>query len=176
MSEINETRDEAIERVGALVEKLKGDRSIRQMTADTGVHTSYIARIIKRENYASAEVLRRLTAPESNPQNGVTLKDLMLAAGYQKESTTENYLNKPLDSKSKKVADKYINDSRLIILDQINNNHIFSTSKNIEDMHGIDFKPDYCFSIMDDQINEWWFKTLYISKSEVIIFNNDSII
>lgn len=166
MSEINLTREEAIERIGALVEKLKGDRSVRQMSLDTGVNTSYIARIIKRENLASADVLRRLSEPNTNPKNGITLEDLMIAAGYQKESKIDKYLNKPFDRDIKKDADKYINDTRLKILDSINSNHIFSTSMNIDEICETNFKPDYGFSIMDEHINEWWFKTLYIPKDE----------
>ncbi len=95
---INETltkeereKKEAIARVAVLVRELVGSRSIRRTGEDTKVAASYITGILKERYLPSAETLRKLTAPSSNVQNGVTLEDLMIAAGYQ-----NNYIEEAL--------------------------------------------------------------------------------
>ena len=76
-------KQNTIEKLAELVKKLKGDRSIRGMAADSGVAASYITGIINCKYLPSAEILRKLAADTAAPQNGVTLEDLMVTAGYQ---------------------------------------------------------------------------------------------
>lgn len=79
----NEKKAESIARVAKMIEELKGDRSIRRMADESGVAASYITGILKEKYLPSADILRKLSDASANPQNGVTLEDLMIAAGYQ---------------------------------------------------------------------------------------------
>ena len=88
-----QVKKEAIARVAVLVKELVGDRSIRRTGEDSGVAASYITGILKEKYLPSADILRKLTEPSANPQNGVTLEDLMIAAGYQ-----NNYIEEVLNS------------------------------------------------------------------------------
>ncbi len=73
-----------IERVAEYVEKLIGNRSKRQAAADTGVAASYLSGIVNKKYLPSAAILQKLADPESHPQNGITMEQLMVAAGYQR--------------------------------------------------------------------------------------------
>ena len=62
------------------------------MAEDSGVAASYITAIINGKYLPSAEILRKLSVPYARPQNGITLEDLMIAAGYQEDYVgTEMY-------------------------------------------------------------------------------------
>ena len=53
--------------------KIKGDRSIRQMSRDTGVATTYISGILNgKYPNPSLKIIDKLTCRESNPQANVT--------------------------------------------------------------------------------------------------------
>ena len=79
----------AIHKVAILVKELIGDRSIRRTAEDAGVAASYITGILKERHLPSADILRKLSSPNAKPQNGVTLEDLMVAAGYQNDYVKE---------------------------------------------------------------------------------------
>lgn len=74
-----------------LIKQLVGDRSIRKTGQDSGVTASYITGILKQKYMPSAEILRKLTDPKAKPQNGITLRKLMVAAGYQLECDTSTF-------------------------------------------------------------------------------------
>lgn len=81
---------EAMRKVAILVKELIGDRSIRRTAEDSGVAASYITGILKGNKYLpSADILRKLAAADAKPQNGITLEDLMVAAGYQTDYVEE---------------------------------------------------------------------------------------
>jgi len=80
---ISAEKQESIKKVAVLVKELIGDRSLRKTSADSGVAASYLTGILKERYLPSAEILRRLASPEANPQNGITVEDLMISAGYQ---------------------------------------------------------------------------------------------
>lgn len=50
------------------INELKGNRSIRQMSRDTGVASSYISGILKGKYFPSLKIIQQLTSPKSNPQ------------------------------------------------------------------------------------------------------------
>lgn len=79
-----------------MIEKLIGDRSIRETSRDTDVAASYISGILKGNYMPSAEILSKLSV---NAQNGITKEKLMIAAGYLDEG-----------KESKKVMEKTIRD------------------------------------------------------------------
>ena len=91
MSKKEYLKKQAIHKVALLVDELKGDRSIRRTAEDTGVAASYITGILKEKYLPSADILRKLAAPEAKPQNAITLEDLMVAAGYQTDYVEEAY-------------------------------------------------------------------------------------
>ncbi len=79
----------AISKVATLIKELVGDRSIRRTAEDSGVAASYITGIIKEKYLPSADILRKLASPGANPRNGISLEDLMVAAGYQTDYLEE---------------------------------------------------------------------------------------
>lgn len=79
-------KKEAASRLAVCVERLKGNRSMRQMSLDSGVATSYISAIIKGEKIPGLEVMKKLTHPSSNPQNGIRIEDLLDAVGLIDDS------------------------------------------------------------------------------------------
>ena len=91
MEEKIDEKLEAKKKVAALIKKLIGERSIRQTAAETGVTAPYITSLLKEKYLPSANILRKLSAPEAKPRNGVTLEDLMFAAGYQEYSYQKIY-------------------------------------------------------------------------------------
>ncbi len=78
-----DTKEKEKRAVAELVKKLVGDRSLRKAGEDSGVAPSYINGILKANYLPSARILRQLTLPEAKPQNGISMEDLMVAAGYQ---------------------------------------------------------------------------------------------
>lgn len=75
--------------LASYVSDLKGNRTLRQMSKDCGVAMSYIGSIIRGEHIPSLDVMRKLTNPASNPQNGVTIEDLLEAVGVNGYSSQE---------------------------------------------------------------------------------------
>lgn len=79
------------ENLAKMVKSLRGNRTIREMAADTGVAPSYISGIENGKFIPSATILMKLASPDSKPQNDVTIKDLMTASGYEgKDNNTYN--------------------------------------------------------------------------------------
>ena len=74
--------DKAKEEVASLVKDLVGNRTIKKTAEDTGVAASYISGMIKGRFVPSVAILKKLADPKANPQNGVTLEELMIAAGF----------------------------------------------------------------------------------------------
>lgn len=99
---------EAKQRVSRIVRELIGDRSIRRTAEDTGVAASYITGILKQRYLPSAGILRKLAVPESKPQNGVLIEDLMIAAGYQTQYDEDTAINVMLEELKKQKQGKDI--------------------------------------------------------------------
>ena len=78
---------EQIENVAKLVTLAQGERSRREMARETGIAASYINGIENKKYLPSADILRKIA--NGNPRKGVTLKALMVAAGYDTEVSTE---------------------------------------------------------------------------------------
>ena len=73
------------ERLSKLVEAAKGERSIREYSADSGVNPTTISKIISKGYTPSSGVIKKLGSPEARPRGNVTLQDLMIAAGYSED-------------------------------------------------------------------------------------------
>lgn len=69
-----------------LLEKAKGDRSINQYGKYCDVDPGYISRLLRglRDQPPSAEIINKLA---SRAYNGVTVEQLMVAAGYISDPT-----------------------------------------------------------------------------------------
>lgn len=69
------------ERFAQLLERAKGDRSINEYALHSGVSAAYISRLLRGlvETPPGAAVIKKLA---SKAQGGVTVEDLMAAAGY----------------------------------------------------------------------------------------------
>ena len=104
----------AVNRVSELIGELIGDRSIRKTAADSGVAASYISGIIKKKYLPSAEILRKLSSPEANPQNGIRLLDLMKAAGYFSSDYSEDSM---MVDYSVNVADMRSGDDKQMLIE-----------------------------------------------------------
>ena len=71
-----------------LISKVKGTRTLKQFSKDTGVSLSMLSRYINgRGSKPSPRTLMKLASPGTNPQNGVTCDDLLIAADYQSIGT-----------------------------------------------------------------------------------------
>ena len=73
------------EKLGELLTKAAGNRSLRQYARDADVTPARLFEM-KRPNgpKPGALVLIKLCEKKANPQNGVTLSDFLEAAGYGK--------------------------------------------------------------------------------------------
>ncbi len=91
-------------RLAACVKALKGNRSMRQMSLDSGVATSYISGIIKGEKIPGLEVMKKLTHPSANPQNGIRIEDLLDAVGLIDENIPKSE-SIPLRKSDKEVGE-----------------------------------------------------------------------
>ena len=58
--------------ISNMINLLKGNRSIKKFSKDTGVSASYITGILQGKYLPSAEIIRKLSMPEANPQGGIT--------------------------------------------------------------------------------------------------------
>ena len=77
-------------RMQALINLLKdaqGDRSLREYAEASGISASNLSRIMnsKTVKMPSRKMLEKLASENAAPQNGITLEDLLIAAGYQTE-------------------------------------------------------------------------------------------
>jgi transcriptional regulator with XRE-family HTH domain len=77
------------DRFAELLSKAKGDRSINQYGQHCDVDPGYISRLLRglRDQPPSAEVINKLA---SRAYNGVTVEELMAAAGYLSDPTPIN--------------------------------------------------------------------------------------
>lgn len=83
------------EKLAKLVKALRGNRTIREMAGSTGVAPSYISGIENGKFIPSTTILVKLASPDSNPQNGITIEDLMTVSGYDvKDSNTTNSIDR----------------------------------------------------------------------------------
>ncbi len=177
---INDEKADAIRKVSELVKELVGERSIRKTGEEAGVAASYITGIIKQKYLPSADILRKLTATNARPRNGISLEDLMVAAGYQ----DRYYEGDIKDDEDKVIVDRHgkslmvDNEKRrkreleirrfeslstgIIFRTLAANYPHFTAESEIGGARG--FKPSIAVCISNKQpIIEWWFDIKYMS-------------
>ncbi len=83
------SREERFETLLPLINKLIGDRKLYEVEKASGIAKGGLTKLCKKERFPGVEMLKKLSSPEANPQNGVTFEALMTAAGYM--PATEEY-------------------------------------------------------------------------------------
>lgn len=79
-----------IKAVAKLVKEIIGTRSVRKTAEESGIAASYISGIVNEKYLPSANILSKLLSQKANPQNGITLEEVMVAAGYQENFFDES--------------------------------------------------------------------------------------
>lgn len=102
------SKDKRIKDSVEIVKRIKGDRSTRQMAIDSGVSASCLSGVLNGNHLISPDVANKITAPEAKPQGGETTEDLMIAAGYQTYS-----LSNEGEAFSEKNSEKIKNEEKL---------------------------------------------------------------
>lgn len=161
----NDDRTEAIARLVPYVKDLVGDRSLRKASEDMGITAAYLSGILKEKYMPSAEVLRKMTDPKSHPQNGVSLEDLMVAAGYQDEYVL-NVANKVLASAEQRGSNgaKFEKLGRALIISEMERfGYSFIRIDGLmNNMKG--YQADLILEISQQIISEWWIDFRYFNK------------
>lgn len=145
------------------VQRLVGNRTLRQVARETGVSVTYISGMIKGRYVPSIGILKKLTDENSNPQNGVIFEDLMAASCYLSKRGQENNETAPyLRKESREQQLEVIRYEKLvpgiIIQALMKNNIMFGVD-------GDDQVPttfDFPIKIGHRQIKEWWFEFKYV--------------
>lgn len=100
LSDFIREKDVDTERLAALVEKAKGNRSVTEFASVCGVNPSTMSRLINgKNNTASSDELIVAIAMNADPNSGVTFQQLVNAHGmfiikeeyYQEEAMAERY-------------------------------------------------------------------------------------
>lgn len=78
-------------KLGELIKLAMGNRTFREYAKDAAVSPASINRIIKGDYIPSSKALKKLSAPQAKPRNGITYEDLMVAAGYQNKNYVSDY-------------------------------------------------------------------------------------
>lgn len=74
--------DDNLDSIAELIYIVKGDRTLREYGADTGVSYSNIQRILNRKYKPSPDTIKKLTLGDKHPRGDVSYEDMMVAAGY----------------------------------------------------------------------------------------------
>lgn len=182
-------REERIKSVVPYIRELVGERSIRQASKDIGITSSYLSGVLKGRYLPTVEMLRKMTNEKASPQNGVTLEDLMVVAGYQQnyvidmaskvieyEESNEEFSIREESLKSHytipsgrmnnykervEQAQKYEKAAEAICLLEISKKNIMSA--HIKDPTDIitGYKPHVMLTISEQLIEEWWMDFLF---------------
>lgn len=174
----------AMQRVSTLVKELIGERSIRRTAEDSNVAASYITGIVNQKYLPSAEILRKLTAPSAKPQNGVTMEDLMIAAGYQTD-----YIEVAVEEPGILDANDNTNGNDSVTHDWVREHHrermqeirkfesmvtgiIYKTLAEkglsfsyVNEVMGVrGYKPDVAVYVSQQPVLEWWFEIKFLGN------------
>ena len=173
-TERERTREEKIEAVAEKIELLIGDRSLRQVAAASGLTAAGLSNILKRKYLPSADTLRKLSSEKANPQNGVTLGDLLYAAGYQTESLNDviDYVIKdsmievnPFSADGNRSRNVYLRAyqgqlyemlGKGLVSDALLAKGIHFQLERIDPTAGIETVADMRIQLEDEKVKEWF--------------------
>lgn len=168
------------ERLAKLVEEAKGDRSIRDYSRDSGVNPTTISMIISKGYTPSSSIIKKLGRPEARPQGGVTIQDLMIAAGYIEDYRKTNYIvdigkhevvleragsigrSEPDRIERFREYAQFVDRfgriaSGVIYTALAKKGIMFTTGKGADFINVRGFEPDICVRLQDGSSTEWWF-------------------
>ena len=143
--------------------QIKGNRTLREFGADTGVSYSHIQRILKNQKKPGPEILRKLSKGDRNPQADVSYDDLMVLAGYINQDIAIKH-NSILDDE--RFRNELFRKMELTILDGLIGLDIPFRRKPIRKRF-IGFEPDLQITLENEMINKWYFKFLPHGKKPV---------
>lgn len=167
------------------IKKVMGYRSARRTSEESGVSFSYISGIKNGKFIPSPEIIRKLTDPASNPQNGVTYEDFMVSAGYKDyivnikndlysepislEKSSISSLNNRLHSYAQKISKKNNRPLQIIITGLIysvltQKGYIFTP--NSENEISSEFSADMVINLTNQIIEEWSFNIISFDKED----------
>lgn len=192
----NSDKEEAIRRLVPYIRELIGDRSIRQASVDMGIAASYLSGMLKGNYMPSAEILRKMADEKASPQRGVTLEDLMVAAGYQndyvltvasKVMETDETKEEQIGSSSRcsdevlarqermrkvheryRMSMKYAKTANAIILSELVQNNISFTQVNEPTGEVKGYKPDLILHVPKQPVLEWWFEFRFFPAEQML--------
>lgn len=159
-----------IEELSAMIIRLKGDRSIRQMSRDTDVSASCISALIKGKHLVSPEIIVKITDPKSNPQGGITLERMMRMAGFQRSEESkvngrEESLNNQQFNSLKKQTKEF---TGIIISGLIESDNLFNLNKKELDKKEFDL-------VVEVNGQNWYFDYWIYSEEKSDSFNKADI-
>ena len=136
-------------RFAYLLNKAKGNRSINKYATETNVSVSHISRLLREllDSPPNPETISKLA---SKANNGVTYKDLMIAAGYINEEIVEVEYS-PQD---KQMAMKQIEENFFQIISTTLYNESFQWS--IHNIKNERFYPDMVICMDHKQYTRWF--------------------
>lgn len=176
-------RNTSKEALPRLIKYLIGVRTIRETSRDTGVAASYISGMLNGKYTPSASILKKISSPEANPQNGITLEELMIAAGYQNQTSKTRepsyleyypywdqsyYSNKYMQMKTEEIRVR-ASEFEALAIDVIKK---ALDDKGIRFSNLIDFydlrmnMPSMAVSVSKEPIFEWWFECFITDKDK----------
>lgn len=87
-----------IEKVVELILRAMAGRSCREYARAAGISPAGLNKILNKKNLPTPATIKKLMSKAANPQGGVTLEDVMVAAGYI-EATDEQKIEEAVNSK-----------------------------------------------------------------------------
>lgn len=147
-----------------LIEKAKGDRTINQYANETGVSAAHISRLLRQmiDSPPSPDTISKFTA---NAYNGVTYKDMMIAAGYiLRDSNMEEDSPRKRMEELRRIEEKIF---QVIIADLMARDFKWSMDK----PEGRIRFPDLLINIEDGYYKRWFFEFKATRSSNVPPFS-----
>lgn len=137
-----EEKAERIDKVVPYIKQIIGTRTAKQASIDMGIPETVMSKLLNGKYWPTVNVLMKIADKKSKPQNGVTLEDLMIAAGYSVGCV--------------QVTARYENITKTIFLSEIMQNNI--AAKPVEYATGIlkGYKPSLILSVSGQPVSEWW--------------------
>ncbi|MDC7280772.1 helix-turn-helix transcriptional regulator [Butyrivibrio fibrisolvens] len=172
LQEISEDEYDAKQEIKRLTSLVIGNRTLSQVAEKTEIHKSYLSRLKRGEHIPGIDIMKKLTAPESDPQNGISLEDFMIAARII--SPNEGKYISDLAVRKQKIqieTREFVSKAWKIIDDTFFNKGIATREVNEREWDSEErgFKPDFVFKL--NNVDRWYFKHLYIKSLEEDYFS-----
>ncbi len=137
-----------------LINKAKGDRSIREFAKNTNTNFSNVSRVLKEEIELTPSMAVKLTAGDTNPQSNISLSDVLGSMGYSTDNIYEVYNNVEIQKTMNNAKSILINElfERGIVFKQVASKQIVNKPLSLE------------LRLFDQEYSKWHFDYLLSSK------------